>query len=125
MKIILIAFISFIIAGCAPNRAMLISSAENKSPENLCADSSYRICTQSGTYNECLSEVRSYVSPCSMKTFPQNKASYSQSEFLKYHKNFSGCLLTMHISDRFSEGKLEANPMCVERGFYTIHSKNK
>ncbi len=125
MKIILIALISFFVAGCASNKAMLISTAENKSPENLCADSYYRTCTQSGTYNECLSEVHSYVSPCSLKSFPKNRASYSKPEFLAYNRNFSSCLLAMHISDRSSEGKLEANPMCEERGFYTIHDKNK
>lgn len=123
MKIIPIVIIGLLITACAPNKAMLISKAEYGAPENLCSDSSYRICTVSGTYNECLAEVRSYVSPCSMKAFPQNKASYSRSEFLSYNRRFSHCLLAMHISDRSSEGKLEANPMCEERGFYTIHDK--
>lgn len=124
MKILLVVLFSFVIIGCAPSKAMLISKSERASPEMYCADSSYRICTLSGTYRECLSEVRSYVSPCSLKSFPHDKASYSKSEYLAYHKNFSYCLLGMHISDRASEGKLEANPMCEERGFYTIHEKN-
>ena len=125
MKFTLVMLFIFLVVGCAKNKALLISKAENGSPENLCADSSYRICTLSGTYNECLSEVRSYVSPCSMKAFPQNVVSYSKSEFMAYNRHFSYCLLAMHISDRSSEGRLESNPMCEERGFYTIHDKKK
>jgi hypothetical protein len=125
MKLFLTVLISFFTLGCMPNKALLISQAEQGAPEDYCSDPSYRTCTLSGTYRQCLSEVRSYVSPCSRKSFPQNKANYSKSEFMTYHRNFSYCLLGMHISDKAEEGKLEANPMCEERGFYSIHEKKK
>jgi hypothetical protein len=51
--------------------------------------------------------------------------SYSKSEFMAYHRSFSRCLLSMHISDRALEGRLEANSMCEERGIYTIQNKKK
>jgi len=123
MKLLVVVGACLIMAGCTANRVQLVSTAEHKLPESLCADHAYRICTLSGTYNECLAEVRSYVSPCSLKSFPKSKNHYSKDEFLKYNRAFGNCLLDMHISDRASEGKLEANRMCEERGFYTIHEK--
>ena len=123
MKIFLFIILNFFIVACASNRELLISQAELGSPEDYCADTSYRTCTHSGTYRECLTEVRPYVSPCSRKSFPRDKANYSRAEFMSYHRSFSLCLMTMHITEKSEKGELHANQMCEERGFYTIHEK--
>lgn len=123
MKVVLIVFLSFFILACTPNRALLISKAEQGQPEDYCADNSYRTCTNSGTYRECLSELRPFVPPCSRKSFPRDKSYYSREEFMDYHRDFSLCLLVMHITDKSEKGEFDSNPMCEERGFYEIRER--